>query len=430
MNYSSCRLAGALALVPLALPITVSAAGFQLFEQNVSGLGNAYAGAAAAAEDASTIFFNPAGLTRLDGTSFVAGANYIVPSIKFNDQGSRPAAGRALGGNGGDAGDGAIVPNFYIAHRLNPSWSLGLGVGAPFGLKTEYDPTWAGRFIAVKSELTTYQINPSIAFKLNDAWSFGAGVSFLRARAELTNKVNLGPFGEGTAKVTGADNGWAYNLGVMWQPSAATRVGLAYRSSSSITLEGDVSTTPDSPVPAPVQAALPNGGARATTRLPDTASIALVQRLAPRWDLLADVTWTHWAVFHQLQVQRDTGATLSTVPENWRNTYRFAVGVNYQLADSWKLRTGVAYDQSAVRDADRTPRIPDSDRYWLSFGVQYQFAKSGAVDVGYTHIFAKSASINDVQRDAAGNPAAGTSNLVGTYKSSVNILGVQARYAF
>lgn len=224
----------------------------------------------------------------------------------------------------------------------------------------------------------------------------------------------------------------------MWQPSAATRIGLAYRSSTSITLVGDVSTTLDGPflivlpgsVQSAVQAALPNGPARASVRLPDTASLALAQKLAPRLDLLADVTWTHWAVFRQLQVQRDTGATLSTVPENWRNTYRVALGLNYQLTDAWKLRTGIAYDQSAVRDADRTPRIPDSDRYWLSFGVQYQWARNGAVDVGYTHIFAKSVSINDVQRDAAGNPAAGTSNLVGTYKSSVNIFGIQARYSF
>lgn len=203
-------------LVACASPTAANAAGFQLFEQNASGLGNAYAGAAAAAEDASTIFYNPAGLTLLRGTSFTAGANYIVPSIKFNDGGSQPAAGRTLGGNGGDAGDGALVPNFYIAHRLNENWSLGLGAGVPFGLKTEYDPTWAGRFIAIKSELKTYQINPSIAYKLNDSWSFGAGVSFLRASAELTNKVNvlvpvapgitvIGP--EGTAKVKGDDTG-------------------------------------------------------------------------------------------------------------------------------------------------------------------------------------------------------------------------------
>lgn len=423
------------------------AAGFQLQEQNASGLGNAYAGSAVSAEDASTIFFNPAGLTSLSGTQLVVGTNVIKPRIEFSDRGSQPAlrtgpplplSFQPLGGQGGDAGSYAAVPSLYLSHRLNQRWGLGLAVSVPFGLKTEYDADWAGRYIARKSELKTYQINPALAYRVTDALSLAAGVSYLSASAELTNAVNFGPFGDGNTRLKGDDAAWSYNLGVLWQPSATTRLGASYRSNYKLTLQGDVATTfPGTPAQfallSPAQRATfaaANGNASARVTLPDIVVVSWAQQIAPRWEALADVSWTRWSAFKDLQVNRDNGLALSTTPENWRNTWRIAVGVTHRLSNRWRLRAGLAYDQSPVPDASRTPRIPDSDRYWMTVGAQYQFSKLGAIDVGYAHIFVRDANINATAFDAAGNPVSANGRLIVEYNSSIDILGVQVRYIF
>ena len=188
------------------------AAGFALIEQSASGMGNAYAGGSAAAEDASTIFFNPAGMTYINGTQAVGALHLINPNAEFNNKGSVAANRnfaktlfRPLGGEGPNAGDLAFVPNFYFMTEITPSIKAGVGINAPFGLKTEYDDKWIGRFQADKSEVKTININPSVAFKVNDQLSLGFGVSAMRAEATLTQAVNFGPFGEGSAKIKGDD---------------------------------------------------------------------------------------------------------------------------------------------------------------------------------------------------------------------------------
>ena len=426
----------------------VHAAGFQLMEQNASGLGNAYAGQGASAQDASTIFFNPAGMTRLPGRSAVGGLNAIRPSAKFTNAGSTNAPSQtALGGNGGDAGDWALVPNAYLSWQLSPRVFLGIGLNAPYGLKTEYDANWAGRFHAIESELKTININPSIAYKVNDMLSLGAGVNVQRAEATLSNAVNYsaaafgagglpalaavgGPGREGVATVKGDDIGWGYNLGAMIELGPETRVGLAYRSAIKYTLEGSVSF---SDRPALLAAGLPDGPVTADVKLPAIASVSVFHKLNPKWDLLADVGWTDWSRLQSLDVRRASGSLLSTTPLEWKDTWRAGLGANYHHNDRWTLRFGVAYDQTPVGSVHRTPRVPDENRRWIAVGAQYRMSDQLAVDVGYAHIFVRDGSINLCSAaQTAANPAAcaGKNNLVGTYKNDVNILSAQVRYSF
>src|SRR5882672_9675607 len=208
------------------------ASAFALIEQNASGLGNSYAGAAAAAEDASTIYYNPAGMRLLPGGMQVsAGLALINLSAKFSDSGSVAAGGRTLGGSGGDAGDLSAVPNAYFAMDVAPNWKVGVGVSVPFGLKTEYDPTWMGRFQAIKSDISTLNLNPSASYKLNETVSLGFGVNYQSIDAEFTNAVNLGAGGETTADIKAKDSGsLGYNLGAMFQLAPDTRLGVSYRS--------------------------------------------------------------------------------------------------------------------------------------------------------------------------------------------------------
>jgi long-chain fatty acid transport protein len=407
-----------------------SAAGFALIEQNGSGMGNAYAGAAAIAEDASTIFFNPAGMTYLPDSQLVMAAHAIQASAKFDNQGSTTPLGATTGGDGGDAGGWAFVPNFFYARAITDSIRLGIGVSAPFGLKTEYDDDWVGRYQAIKSELKTVNINPSIAFKASDRFSIGFGISAMRAQAELTNAVNFGALLgfnqllDGKARLEGDDWGFGWNAGVLFQPRSDTRIGLAYRSQVHHELEGDVTF---SGVPAPLSAFFPNGNITADLTTPSTFSASLFHQVDDQWDVVADATWIRWSNFEELRVVRDNGSEVSNVPEKWENTMRYSIGASYRHSDAVKLRAGLAYDESPISDRYRTPRIPDEDRIWLSLGASYRFSATGSLDVGYTHIFVQEGSLDKTNDTSV---AALRDRLTGEYDSDVNILSVQYTHTF
>ncbi|MDP1927223.1 MAG: outer membrane protein transport protein [Thiobacillus sp.] len=407
MKTSFNRLAIGLALAGCGS--AAHAAGFALVEQNVSGLGNAYAGQAASAQDASTIFFNPAGMTLLPDRQLVVAGHLIKPSAEFTGTAFTTVPPATLsGGNGGDAGDLAFVPNAYFAYRVSPDIHLGLGVNAPFGLKTEYDSTWKGRTQAIKSEVKTINLNPSVAWKTGETLSLGAGLNIQYIEATLSNSTN----GAGIATVNGNDYGWGFNLGLLWQPTPATRLGLAYRSEVDQALKGDVEFS---------VATTFNGAVTAAVTLPDSASLSLFHRLSPRWDLLADVTWTGWSDFKELRIVRNGGVTLGVTEENWSDSYRYSVGVNYHLDDRLTLRGGLAYDETPVSDTFRTARIPDESRVWLAFGAQYRLSAQSVIDVGYAHLFIEDARIDKTESGIT---------LSGVYESSVDILSAQLTLNF
>ena len=382
------------------------AAGFALIEQNASGLGNAYAGQAAVAADASTIFFNPAGMTLLPDRQVVMAGHLIAPNAEFNGTVSAPIGG----GNGGDAGGLAFVPNGYFAFRLTPDVHLGIGMFAPFGLKTEYDTSWKGRIHAIESEVKTININPSIAWRANERLSLGAGLSLQYMEATLSNATGAGsPVPVGLVK--GDDYGWGFNLGVLWTVQEGTRVGLAYRSEIDHTLEGDFRQNGAVVFPT----------VYADVTLPDSLALSVSHRVNDQWDILADVTWTGWSDFEELLIRRPNNIPLSQVDEKWDDSLRFSVGANYRLNESITLRGGIAFDQTPVSDTYRTARIPDEDRTWVAFGVQYRLSPKSLIDVGYAHLFVKDASISEVRSGVT---------LDGSYDASVDILSAQLTHSF
>ena len=370
MTRPTCLAAALLA----ALAVDAGAAGFALIEQNASGLGNAYAGAAAVAQDASTIYFNPAGMVHLPDRQLVLAGHLIKPTMEFSGTAvitpPSPAAGTPVsGGMGGDAGDWALVPNFYYAFRLSPAVHLGLGINAPFGLNLQ------------------------------------------RIEAELTNRQPLGllPAAPDTlVKIKGDDYSWGYNLGLLWQVSPATRIGLSYRSEVEHTLKGKASSNPN----------VLGGPVKAGITLPDSASLSFFHRLSPRWDLLADVTWTGWSDFDRLAI---VGAVNKTTPENWDDILRYSLGATWHMNGKLSLRGGVAHDEAVVSDRFRTPRIPDGARTWLAIGGQYRLSRQSALDFGYAHLF-----VNDPKLDIVDNQT----RLSGTYNAAVDILSVQYTHGF
>lgn len=425
----SGKLMTPLMLSSLALAVAgytgaAGAAGFALIEQSGSGTGNAFAGGAASAEDASTIFFNPAGLTRLPGRQVVLGIHAIKPSAEFSNQGSAAPLLKPLGTDGGDAGQWGVVPNLYLSWAANDRLSLGLGVNAPFGLKTAYDSNWIGRYQALDSEVRTVNINPAIAYKINDVVSVGAGLNYQTIDATLTRAVNFGPFGEGTAKVSGDASAWGWNLGALFNLGTDMRVGVAYRSQLKYHIEGDVAF--NRPAGVPNAGAAADGGIFTDITVPESASVSVFQKFNEQWDFMGDITWTRWSRLENLNIYRTGGGTLQLTPENWDDTWRFSLGVSYHVNEQWKLRGGVAFDQTPVPDQFRTARIPDQDRTWLSIGVQWKPTMALAIDVGYAHLFVKDATINDNQ----GTGVLNNGLLQGTYSNSVDIFSLQMAYSF
>lgn len=414
----------AIALGLLLAPATAHAGGFAIAEHGGRGLGSAWAGEAAVAEDARTIYFNPAGMTLLRGTNVVSGMVGIRTSGSFDDAGSRlnraVGGGRLRGNDGGDAGALGAIPSLYVSHELLHRVWVGLGVDAPFGLRTDWDPGWVGRYHAVVSDLKTVNVNPSVAVRLLETLSLGAGFSAQYTHAKLTNFVDLGtlcvvaqgvppdtcravglpPQGaDAFVKLTGDSWGWGWNVGALWEPRPDTRVGLTYRSR----IQHDLDIDADFSVPRKARALLrPTGQLRDTTgrapvEFPDSASLAAFHQITRRIAVMADLTWTHWERFSNLYVNFDNPRqTDFSVVENWRDTFRVGLGMRFDPTERWSLRLGFAWDETTISSPEHLdPRIPDSDRYWLAFGAGYQLTPALRVDAGYAHIFSPSVSIRN-----------------------------------
>jgi long-chain fatty acid transport protein len=422
----------------------VQAAGFALNEQSVSGVGVAFAGGAASGEDASTVFFNPAAMVRVSGTQAVAAIHGIVPDSRFNNQGSFTAGGPLTGGNGGDVVKGVAVPNFYLVTDITPTIKYGFGINVPFGLITQYNGDWVGRYQALKSVIKTVNLNPSLAYKVSDQISLGAGFNAQYINVELSNALDfsticdgiLGPATcagvginpvpqsqDGAVDVSGNDWGFGYNLGVLFQLPTDTRVGLAYRSKIHHSVVGNASFT-NVPIAFAANPRFSSGGISAGVTLPDSVSVSAVQGVGERWELLSDVTFTRWSYFNQLVVNFNNGAPPSITQENWRNTIRASIGATYRYSDLLKLRGGIGFDQSPVRSAFRTALIPDNNRKILAVGANYKVSKAGSVDFAYLHIFASNSPINNNQL------ATGGGRLIGNYDLQVNVLSLQYNHNF
>lgn len=444
---SRTALSGAVAF--LTLTGSAGGAGFALIEQDVPGMGTAYAGAAATADSLGTLYFNPAGMTRLSGTRATAAAHLVLPSSKFRNTGSTFVLGGAPipGSNGGDAGGLAAIPHAYFTHQMDDRTWLGFAVNAPFGLTTEYDSDWVGRYHAIRSAVKTINLNPSLAYRMSDRLSLSAGLNVMYLEGEFTNAIDfgtlnqipaiqgglggaLGPAGPGQADgrsaIEGDSWGYGFNLGALIELDDSTRIGLHYRSEMEHDIDGDVRFDLPSPALAGV---FSNAGVKADVTLPASFSLSAYHRVNDQWAIMADYTWTGWSSIPELRFDFANGLPDGVTTFDWKDTDRVSAGATYTPAGSgWTYRFGAAWDESPIRDtASRTPRLPDNDRIWLAVGAGWSPTPEITVDIGYAHLIIDDPEIaktgaepEDVTRGA----------LNGSYDSRVDILSVQATYRF
>lgn len=432
-NYGSFILA---ALISLGSAGSAHAAGFALIEMNANGQGNAYAGAAAYTPNASTVYFNPAGMMQLEGEQISIASHYIDPTSDFENQGSTLADGvTPIGGPEDDGGESAFVPNFYWVRPIDDNMSFGLGVNSPFGLKTEYEDDWVGRYHAILSDLKTVNINPSLGYRVNDKVSIGGGINVMLADVELTSAVDFGSLGgfpqaaDGMAELE-ADSydhlALGFNIGLTYMVSNITTIGVAYRSQIDLEVDGDADFT----VPGTVAPLLPPGNfvdtdLSAEVTLPASLSFSVAHRV-DKFTWLADVTWTGWSSFDELRIEYDSAQLDSVTTEDWDDSWRYSVGFDYQATDTLVLRAGLALDETPIPSSERrTPRIPGDDRTWVSLGLTYVASDAFSFDVGYSHLF-----IDDVDIDNTFESAVPALNhtLTGEYEAEVDILSAQLNW--
>jgi long-chain fatty acid transport protein len=435
------------------------AAGFALIEQGVSGLGNAYAGGAAQAEDASALFFNPAAISELDGTQVSFALHYIDPDAKLKDGsasvsaigGVPPASPIPVsGGQGGDAGQHAVVPNFYFVTDVTDVTKFGLGINVPFGLETEYDDDWIGRYHALQSKVRTVNINPALSLKVHEKVSLGFGFNAQYIDAKLTSAIDSGslclafadpatcagaglspadPATDSFGKIEGDDWGFGYNLGLLYKPTQATRIGLAYRSKIDQNLTGDGKFSLSTQFQGIVGGTpfFTNGDVAADVTLPATASVSALHKLGQRFEIMGDVTWTQWSEFEELRIRYVDNPVQpdSVTTEDWDDSFRYSIGLSYILNEKIKLRTGVAYDETPIKNAERrTPRIPGEDRIWTALGLTWKATPQLSFDVAYAHLFIDDPKINNTTEATVEH------TLQGEYDASVDIVSAQVNYIF
>jgi len=422
--------------------------GFALNEQSASGLGNAFAGGAAIAEDATTVYYNPAGMSRISGDELAVGANVIMIKADFTNDGSTNATdGQPLSGRDDASVVEDFVPNVYYVTDFAkaPGWKFGVGLNVPFGLRTDYQDDWIGRYHAVHSDLKTLNVNPSASYQLTDKLAVGAGISIQYLEVELTSAVDFVGIcsaqlpistctsqitSDGFASITGKSLAYGWNLGMLYSQSEKTRFGLAFRSE----LKHDIDGNADFTVPGGAQFLTSTGyfldtDAKANVTLPASASVSAYHEYNDKVAVMADLSWTNWKVFDELRINYpDSPQPDSVTTEDWDDTLKLALGLNYTLNPKMLIRTGIAYEQSPIPDAERrTARIPGNDRRWIAIGMGFKPLKDLAFDIAYAHLFTTETDINNTYESSVTTIQ---HTLSGSYDSAVDILSLQFSMGF
>ncbi len=373
MKNPTFKIAAAAMMVAGAFATQTYAAGFQLSEQSAIQMGRAMAGAGVVGDDLSAVHYNPAGMTLLSGTRMQATGTWVAVNLDYKGDSGQSENGRLKG---------QTIPAGFITHQINDSLWAGLGLTVPYGMGTEYGEGWKGKSRGTESMILTFDINPNLAWKVNDMLSVGGGISLQYAKAELG--MGMGPM---QANVKGDSWAWGWNVGLMFQPVETVRLGLAYR--SHIAHNADGHTTLNN-VPNATGVSNLRSDMEVRLKTPDTITLSATWEATDALRLSGTARWSKWSNFRSLNVQNLdlAGTKLGTtvVENNWDDTWFFSVGADYKLNGQWTVRGGVAYDQGPVENQYRMAVIPDTDRVWFSGGASYKYTDNLTFDFGATYI--------------------------------------------
>ena len=424
-HYSAWVLAAATAGL-IGSSTTAFANGLTLNEQSASSAGTAYAGRSSSALDASTIYGNPAGLTRLRRSEVSGGVAVLAVSDDISDVEST-----ASGTNKGDSVPTAVIPFAYMSTPIDERLAVGLGLYVPFGLVNDYENTFQGRYFGSYSMTRIITLQPTIAYRINEHFSIGGGPTLNRFDAKLQNNLATGNLNNGKetlVTIKGDDTAIGYNIGFLVDFNEATSWGVTYHSKVSYELKGHTKISD-----APDFLAL-NGkyDAKVDLDTPESLDTSITHHFDDRWTGYLGTTWTRWSRFKKFEAVNSNvsplgqAAGLGQVGEdlNWHDTWSTAVGASYQLDPQWLLRAGFAYDPAPLRNADRSVRIPVANRKSVTLGAAYSPNSDMTIDAAYGYLWDSEASVNQTN-DSGLQP-----DYSAKFNSSANGLAVQLTYRY
>lgn len=469
--------------------LSAQAEGYKLLEQSVSSMGNAYAGRGAQITDATLVYSNPAALTQLQGEHFAGGLNLIHARTRYDDVNAVNARGLPVQGR--DSGNvllTEVVPFAFYSQQLTERLSWGLGFYVPFGLSSDYQQDWAGRYFADETAVQVLSLQPAVGYKLTDWLSIGGAISLNRAEGTLSkykDHSGLCELGSGIAQlagrdlsnpafcdshyeVAGNDISLGYTLALHAEPVSGTRLALVYHSAVRYTLTGDseITNTPitaatagDTPGLIAVAPGLPlvdastgrfaardflSEKSRLALTTPASLAFSVDQQLSAQWSLQASVSWTGWSKFRSIDIistDAEPSISLSTssslqgegyigyIPEYWHDSYAAALGATYQVNPDLTLRAGLAYDENPISSQHKTARIPTSDRFWLSTGLTLQLSPLSSLDLAAGVMQMDEVKINEFEYNTL-DQQLGAANVTARYNSKAYLLGVQYNRRF
>jgi long-chain fatty acid transport protein len=388
-------------------------------------MGTGFAGRSSSADDASTIFGNPAGMSRLKREQVTGGAAFLDAHTDISHASSSPNKGS----NDGDMVPFIAVPMGYYVKPIDDHWAFGIGMYAPFGLVTDYENGFAGRYFGSKSEVKIITLQPTVSYAFNDKVSIGFGPTINRIDGTLESNLSITQAApDGKVKIKGDDTAVGYNIGILAQVTDSTRVGLTYHSKVKYKLDGDTKVNYN------VLGLIgqnPNQKYDASLDLttPESVDFSLTHQFDDKWTVYAGSTWTRWSRLKEITVEnKGVPAVLNgqfgtiTEEQNWHDTWAHAIGASYQLNKEWVLRTGLSFDQAPTNNVDRSPRIPTGDRKIFSLGAGWSPTDDLTIDVAYSYLREESVKVNN------SNDRGQTYNA--KYENWANGFGVGATYRF
>ena len=412
------------------------AAGFQVNEHSANGLGRAFAGQAATPENATILTTNAAAITQFETQQFSAVVSYIDPNVdisgELNTQVATPDGAVVdlppMSASEQNIADTAIIPAAYYIRPINEKLSFGIGAFTTYGLRTDYSDDYNALHFANDAEVKSVTLNPTLAYKVSDQLSLGLGISTTYAEAEISTatpkaiEAISGGSVPGNATIVGLEGddwGFGWNVGLFWQPTQTTDIGVSYRAETELELDGEVSSDLRSEL---------NLGGQLDLNLAAITEVAVNQEITNQWSVQASFVFTDWSTFEKLEANLENGSDLLLKEENFDDTWRGALGVTYKLDDVWTLRAGYAYDDGAVTTKNRSLSIPDTDRHWITAGASYAFNDTSTIDFGYAYLNGREANVNKTndRLQALGI----TSTITGRQSANAHILSVQYNASF
>lgn len=423
----------ALLLVAAGCTSPVIATSFQSWTQDAGSIGNYHAGRAAIAEDASTNFYNPAGLIRIHNQQLLAGGTPTTTDVRFrgtvatNTLGTGPQAVSAQGGTF------TFLPYAHYAAPLADNLVFGLSVMTPFNSYTNYGLTSNAQYAATQSSIRVIDVAPSLGFAYNDKVAVGFGLDVEHARGEFDYSITSALPGTNTlTKNTGTSYGYGFHAGVLYSASENTRIGLNFLSQVKHHLHGGSSNFSGPLANNSAGGIQTTNGLKANVTLPSTTTLSVFHTFNPAWDVMGTVIYSHWSVFNQLILQNVAGISggasnnliIVTMPESYRSTWNYALGANYHINEKWFIRAGAGYDETPSNNSYRNLQFPDSNQVAVALGTHIQATPTIGFDIGWTHQFAQNTRINNLSQ-ATGDQVTVTN---GSINTSTDIYGLGLKW--